>query len=296
VIVIPGPASVELGKEIAEQLKAEAVSVESKRFPDGESYIRFDDNMENESVVIVQTTSPPQNENLIQLLLMADTAKELGAKTITAVVPYIAYARQDKRFRSGESFSVKTIVKLLQSCGVNKIFTVNSHSPNVLKTLSLPIVDLPAISLLAQHFKRQGLKDVFSLSLGKKGLDTAIEASRVLEGEYNVISTQRDTVTGIVTIEKKLLPIRNKDVVIFDDIISSGGTMIKAVAWVKEQAAKSVYVACVHPLLIDDAKEKILKNGADGIVGTNTVPSPVSVVSVAPLIVEALKNEMPTSG
>lgn len=295
-IVIPGPASVELGKEIAEQLKAEAVSVESKRFPDGESYIRFDDNMENESVVIVQTTSPPQNENLIQLLLMADTAKELGAKTITAVVPYIAYARQDKRFRSGESFSVKTIVKLLQSCGVNKIFTVNSHSPNVLKTLSLPIVDLPAISLLAQHFKRQGLKDVFSLSLGKKGLDTAIEASRVLEGEYNVVSTQRDTVTGIVTIEKKLLPIRNKDVVIFDDIISSGGTMIKAVAWVKEQAAKSVYVACVHPLLIDDAKEKILKNGADGIVGTNTVPSPVSVVSVAPLIVEALKNEMPTSG
>jgi ribose-phosphate pyrophosphokinase len=296
VIVIPGPASVELGKEIAEQLKAKVVLVEFKRFPDGESYIRFDGNVENENVVIVQTTSPPQDEKLIQLLFMADTAKELGAKTITAVVPYLAYARQDKRFRSGESFSVKTIVKLLQACGVKKIFTVNSHSPNVLKTLSLPIVDPPAISLLAQHFKQQGLRDVFSLSLGKKGLDTAIEASKVLEGEYNVISTQRDTVTGIVSIEKKPLPIRNKDVVIFDDIISSGGTMIKAVAWVKEQAAKSVYAACVHPLLIGDAKEKILKNGADGIVGTNTVPSPVSVVSVAPLIAKALKNEMPTSG
>jgi ribose-phosphate pyrophosphokinase len=296
VIVVPGPASVELGKEIAEQLKAKVVPVESKRFPDGEVYIRFDGNVENENVVIVQTTSPPQDENLIQLLLMADTAKELGAKTITAVVPYLAYTRQDKRFRSGESFSVKTMVKLLQTCGVNKIFTVNSHSPNVLKTLSLPVVDLPAISLLAQYFKRQGLKDVFSLSLGKKALDTAIQASRVLEGEYNVISTQRDTVTGIVTIEKKPLSVRNKDVVIFDDIISSGGTMIKAVAWVKEQAAKSVYAACVHPLLIGDATEKILKNGADGIVGTNTVPSPVSVVSVAPLIVEALKNEMPTSG
>ncbi len=295
-IILPGPTSVELGKEVAEQLKAKVVPVEFKRFPDGESYIRFDGNVENKNVVIVQSTSPPQDENLIQLLLMADTAKELGAKTITAVVPYLAYARQDKRFRSGESFSMKTIVKLLQTCGINKIFTVNSHSPNVLKTFSLPIVDLPAINLLAQHFKRQGLKNVFSLSLGKKGLDTAIEASRVLEGEYNVISTQRDTVTGIVTIEKKPLPIENKDVVIFDDIISSGGTMIKAVAWVKEQAAKSVYAACVHPLLIGDAKEKILKNGANGIVGTNTMPSSVSIVSVAPLIVEALKNEMPTGG
>ena len=280
----------ELGHEIASQLKAKVVSVESKRFPDGESYIRFDGNVKNEEVVIVQTTSPPQNESLIQLLLMADNAKELGAKTITTVVPYLAYNRQDKVFRLGEAFSMKTVVKLLKACSADRIFTVNSHNPNVLRTLGLPIVDLSAISLLAQHFKKRGLKDVFSLSLGKKALATAKEAGRVLEGEYSIISTKRDTMTGNVSIEKKLLPIKNKDVVIFDDIISSGGTMIKAVAWVKEQGARHVYASCVHPLLIDDAKEEILKNGADDVVGTNTMTSPVSVVSVAPLIVEALRK------
>jgi len=290
VIALPGPASVELGRNIAAQLKVEAISVEFKRFPDGESYIRFDGDVKKEDVVIVQTTGPPQNENLIQLLLMVDNAKDLGAKTITAVVPYFAYARQDKRFRSGEAFSAKTIVKLLQACGVSKIFTVNSHNPAFLKTLSLPIQDLPATGLLAQHFKKQGFKNAFSLSMGKKGLDTAVEASKVLEGKHDYIPTQRDRVTGNVTIEKKLLRVKNKDVIIFDDIISSGGTMIKAVAWVKEQGARRVYAACVHPLLIGDAEDKILKSGANGIVGTDTIPSSISMVSVAPLIAQALKK------
>jgi len=290
VIVIPGPASVELGKEIAAQIRATVVPVEFKRFPDGESYIRFDDRVEAQDVVIVQTTSPPQNENMIQLFLIADTAKDMGAKNITAIVPYFAYARQDSRFRPGEALSVKTIVTLLKTCGVSRVITVNSHNPVILKTLPIPVEDLSAISLLAQYFKKQGFNNAFSLSLGKKGLDTALEASKVLEGKCDYIPTQRDRITGNVTIEKKTLPIENKDAIIFDDIISSGGTMIKAVSWVKEQGAKRVYAACVHPLLIGDVKERILKSGADGIVGTDTVPSSVSVVSVAPLIVQALKK------
>jgi len=290
VIIIPGPASVELGREIAARLKAKVVPAEFKRFPDGESYLRFDGKIESHEVVIVQTTGPPQNENLIQLLLMADNAKDMGAKSITAVVPYFAYARQDSRFRLGEALSIKTIVTLLKTCGVSRIITVNSHNPAILKTMSTLIEDLSVITLLAQYFKKKGFKNAFSLSLGKKGLDTAVEASKVLEGEYGFIPTQRDRITGTVTIEKKSLPLKNRDVVIFDDIISSGGTMMKAVAWVKEQGAKRVYAACVHPLLTGDTKEKILKSGADGIVGTDTVTSSISVVSIAPLIAQALKK------
>ncbi len=289
-IVVLGPASVELGKAVATQMKTKAVPVDFKRFPDGESYIRFDGDVSGEDLVIVQTTGPPQNENMIQLLLMADNAKDLGAETITAVVPYFAYARQDTRFRPGEAFSAKTLIKLLQSCGVSKIVTVNSHNPKLLKTLSLPIEDLSAIGLLAEHFRKQGFKNAVSLSMGKKGLDTSVEASKVLKGECDYIPTQRDRITGSVTIENKSLPVKDKDVIIFDDIISSGGTMIKSVAWVKEQGARRVYAACVHPLLIGDAKEKILKAGADGVVGTDTVSSSISAVSVAPLIVKALKK------
>lgn len=287
-IIVPGPASQELGRKIAKLLKLNFVSIEFKRFPDGESYIRFEGEVENEDVVIVQTTSPPQNENLVQLLLMADTAKDLKARTITAVVPYFAYARQDQRFRPGEAFSVKTIVKMFQTCGVSKIFTVNSHNPAILKTLQVPIEDLSAIPLLAEHFKNKGFDGAYSLALGKKGLATAVEADKVLKGGYGYISTQRDRITGKVTIKEKPLPVKDRDVIIFDDIISSGGTMIKAVAWARKQGARTVHAACVHPLLMGDAEDKIIQSGADSIVGTDSVPSHISVVSVAPLIAEAL--------
>jgi len=287
-IVIPGPASQELGRQIADALKTRTVPIEFKRFPDGESRIRFTESVEGEDVVIVQTTSPPQNENLIQLFIMADNAKDLKARSITAVVPYFAYARQDRRFRPGEPFSLKTIITLLETCGVSRIVTVNSHNPKVLKNFHIRIDDLSAISLLAEYLKGRGFSRAFSLSLGKKAVDMAMEADSVLGGGYGFISTRRDLVSGEVTIEEKALPVRNRDVIVFDDIISSGGTMVKAVEWVREQGARRVYAACVHPLLIGDAKDRILESGADGIIGTDCVPSPFSVVSVAPLIAEAL--------
>ncbi|HDI07840.1 MAG TPA: ribose-phosphate pyrophosphokinase, partial [Candidatus Bathyarchaeota archaeon] len=149
-IVVPGPASRELGRRVAEKLEAKIVDVFLKRFPDGECYIRFEsEEFQGEDVAVVQTTAPPQHENLVQLFLMADTLKDFGAASITAVVPYFAYARQDKRFLPGEAFSVKTVVKLLKNCGVDKIITVNAHNPKVLKNFNIPVIDLSAIPLLA---------------------------------------------------------------------------------------------------------------------------------------------------
>jgi len=287
-IIIPGPASQKLGQRIGELLKTGVVPMEFKRFPDGESYLRFDGDLKGEDVVIVQTTGPPQNENLIQLFLMADNAKDLGARTVTAVVPYFAYARQDKRFRPSEVFSVKTVMRMLEACGVDRIITVNSHNPETLRTFGIHVEDLSAIGLIAEHFKTHGFDRAFSLSLGKKALGIAKQAGSVLGGGQGCVQTQRDRLTGRVTIERKPLPVKDRDVIIFDDIISSGGTMVEAVKWVKEQDARRVFAACVHPLLIGDAEERISKSGAEGIVGTDCVSSPVSVVSVAPLIAGAL--------
>ncbi len=291
-IIVPGPASRELGHEIAKQLQAKTVDTFMKRFPDGEYYIRFEtEDFQGQDIIIVQTTAPPQHESLIQLFLMADTAADFGAKSITAVVPYFAYARQDKRFLIGEAFSVKTMVKLLESCGISQIITVNSHNPKVLETFNVPVKDLSAIPLLAEYFKKEGLvENAISLSLGKKALAIASEADSILKGGFDYVPTQRNKVTGKVTLEERKLKVENHDVVIFDDIISSGGTMAKAVKMVKEQGAKKVYAACVHPLLVGNAEERILANGAEAIVGTDCVPSKISVVSVAPIIVEALKE------
>ena len=288
--VIPGPASKELGEKLAKLLNAEVVPVFVKTFSDGESYIRFEkQSLRNEDVVIVQTTGPPQDQRLIQLMLMADNARDMETKSITAVVPYLAYSRQDKRFLAGEAFSTKTIIKSLEGCGVDSIITVNAHNPAVLKTFTIPVQDLSAIPLLAEYFMSNNLvENSLALSLGKKALGVAQEADRVLHGGYDYLSTKRDVATGNVTLEDKELPIRNRDVIVFDDIISSGGTMAKAVKFAKEEGARRVYVACVHPLLMGDSQRRIIENGAEQIIGTDCVQSPVSKVSVAPLISQVL--------
>jgi ribose-phosphate pyrophosphokinase len=287
-IVLPGPASQDLADRLAFQLKSRLIPVISKKFPDGENYIRIEGDLQNQDVIIVQTTSPPQDERLIQLFLLASAARDQEAKKITVVIPYFSYSRQDKVFLKGEAFSARIIVNLLKTCGVSRIITVDAHNPTTLSTFNVPIVDLSAISLLAQYFKDLGLSGAISLSMGKKGEGTAEEAAKILEGGFEYISTRRDRYTGEVSIEKKFLNVEGKVAIFFDDIISSGGTMAQAVAHAKQQGATKVYAACVHPLLIANAKKRILESGANEIVGTDTVPSRVSVVSVAPLIAKAL--------
>jgi ribose-phosphate pyrophosphokinase len=288
--IIPGPASKELGRKIAKYLNTQPTPVFIKTFPDGESYIRFETaSLKDEDVIIVQTTSPPQDQRLIQLMLMADNAKDMQAHTITAIVPYFAYSRQDKRFTPGEAFSIKTIIKLLQNCGVCKIITVNAHNPTVLKNFNIPITDLSAISLLAEYFKTNKLvQNPLSLSMGKKALSVAQEADNILHGGYDYLTSKRDVTTGNVTLEDKPLSVKNRDAIIFDDIISSGGTMAKAVKMIKDKGARKVYSACVHPLLIGDSYKHIIENGAEDIIGTDAVESPVSKVSIAPLIGKTL--------
>jgi len=290
-LILPGPSSPNLAHVLAKTLRTRLVPVFFKKFPDSENCLRIDGDIRDEDVVIVQTTSPPQDERMMQLFLLSSAAKSQGARTITAVVPYFAYCRQDQAFIPGEAFSVKILVDLLKVCGVTKIITVDAHNPAVLRSLVLPVHDLSAIPLLANYFKDQGFEGAVSLSMGKKGLENAKRASRVLKGGYDYVPTIRDRNTGKISIEEKPLNVQEKVAIFFDDIISSGGTMIKAVAYAKRQQARTVFAACVHPLLIGDARRRILQSGAAEVVGTDSVPSQVSVVSVAPVIVEALAQE-----
>jgi ribose-phosphate pyrophosphokinase len=277
-----------LGQKVAETLNAQIVSVNLKSFPDGEYCLRFDGDLKGEEVVVVQSTGPPQDTNIMQLLLMLDAAKDLGAKKITAVVPYLAFARQDKRFLPGEVVSADTIVKLIEACGTDRFVTVNIHSENTLKRFSVPTLNLSAITLLAEHFKNRGLDGAFSLSPDKGAVELAGEADSVLGGGCGWLRKERDRYTGEIQVEEKSLNVKGRDVVVFDDIISTGGTIARAVKMLKTQGARRVYAACVHPLLIGEAKQKILQSGAEEIVGTDSIPSSVRTVSLAPLIAEAL--------
>lgn len=287
-IVIPGPASPDLGRKVADMLKSRTVSAIFKTFPDGESYIRLKGDIKDEEVVIVQTTGPPQDAHIMQLFLMVDAAKDLGAEKVTAVVPYLAYARQDKRFLPGEAVSIETFIKLIEASGIDHFLTVNVHEERILEKFGVPAENLSAMTLLAGYFKKKGLTEAFSLAPDRGALELAKEADKVLEGGCGWLRKERDRLTGEIRVEERKFNIEGRDVIVFDDIISTGGTIAAAVKMLKEQGARKVYAACAHPLLVGEAQKKIMQSGAEGIVGTDCVPSPVSVVSVAPLIAEAL--------
>jgi ribose-phosphate pyrophosphokinase len=289
-IVVPGPASQELGKKTAELIKAETVNVAFKRFPDGESYIRFESELKNEEVVIVQSTGPPQDTNLLQLFLMADTATEMGAKRVVAVVPYLAYSRQDKRFLQGEAFSIQVVTKLLREVGVDQLLTVNVHQ-KVLEEFPFPAKSVSAIPLLAEYFKSRGLEGVFALAPDEGAKEYAVMAAKILGGSYGWRHKERDRYTGAISFRDEKYDVKGKDTIIFDDIISTGGTTADAVRTLKMQGARRVYSACVHPLLIGNAEKSIMSSGAEEIVGTDCVSSSASKVSVAPLIAKVLTGK-----
>jgi len=290
--VIPGPASRELGLKVAEKLGVEAVKMEYKLFPDGESYVRFDSSVEGETVAIVQSTYPPQDKHLMELCLIADTAKDLGAKRVIAVVPYLAYARQDKRFLPGEAISIRTVGRLLRASGVDKLITVDAHSDEALKALNMEAVNVSAIDTLARYMAdEKGLRGAFALAPDRGALELAERASRTLGDGFGWLQKERSRITGEVKVEEKTLDVSGRTVIIFDDMISTGGTVIAALEVLKRQGASRVYAACTHPLLVRDALKRILASGCDGVIGTDSVPSPVSVVSIAGLLARELRNE-----
>jgi ribose-phosphate pyrophosphokinase len=279
-----------LGEKIAELLNAETISVTFKKFPDGESYIRLEGKIQGDEAVIVQTTCPPQDSRIIQLMLLADAAKRNGAKKITAVVPYLAYSRQDKAFLQGEPISIETIARALKTAGVDSLITVNVHQDKVLAKFPFPARTLSAIPLLAEYFRQKGFTRAFALAPDRGAIHIAEEVRKILGGECGYLEKQRDRYTGQVSVEKKAFDIKGKRVIIFDDIISTGGTIVAAAKIVKELGAEEVYTACVHPLLVGDAEKRILEAGVEEIIGTDSVPSHVSKVSLAPLIGNALKE------
>jgi len=282
--IIPGPASKHLGEKLAELLGVETVPLVFKTYPDGESYVRLEGTVQNEEAVIVQTTSPPQDTRLIQLALIADAAKRLGAEKITAVVPYLAYARQDKVFLKGEAVSIETVARMLEAAGVDSLITVNVHEEKVLSRFPFMAKTVSAIPLLAEHFKQRGCGKAFALAPDKGAVWLAEEAKTVLGGECGYLEKHRDRYTGEVNTEKKRLDVKGNPVIIFDDIISTGGTIVAAAKIMKELGASKVYAACVHPLLIGNAEKRIHEAGVEEIVGTDSVPSRVSKVSLAPLL------------
>jgi len=290
-MIVAGPASTHLAKKVASLSGLKNIELEHKLFPDGESYFRVRSQIDKDHIFVFQGTHPPQNSNLLQLMLIVDGLKGLGVRRVSAVVPYLAYARQDRRFLEGELVSLDTVLKMLKASGLDKILTFNIHSPKTLETSPIPVENLDATGLIASHLLQAGVHRPLVISPGKKGEEMASEVASILETDYAVVTTDRDRATGHVTVSLDADP-RGREVVFVDDIISTGGTAIGAVQLCKARGAERVIVCCVHALLVDGADRKLMDSGASFVLATDTVPNEYGVASVSGLLAARLTREL----
>jgi ribose-phosphate pyrophosphokinase len=288
-LVISGINSINLAKRVGRRIKAKFISLEYKKFPDGELYLRLKSKINNENVILIETLYP-QNDSIIELLFLLDLINEFKPNSVTLVLPYFAYARQHKRYRNFEAISAKTLAKLIQSFGINKIIAVNLHSEEVIKFFDIPVVNLAAEKLIAEYFLSKNLKNPFVLIPDQEREEMAKNAAEILKCGYFFLKKYRSRVTGEIKTEIfKDFDLKGKDVIILDDIISSGKTMLNAIRIAKKKKARNIFVSCVH-YIPSSIYKKFLKLGVKEVVATNTIPSEISKIDISPLISKEIEN------
>lgn len=292
--IVGGPSSLNLARKISEVLNIPLVKVRTKRFPDGEFYFKFEENISGENILVVQSLYPPQDMRAMELFLILHTARDLGADAIKVFVPYLAYSRQDERFLDGECLSASMMAEIIEELGADALYTVDVHNENLLKMYKIPVYNLTASGELARYFAKKDLEDPFIIAPDDEDLAIrrAKHAARVLETEYDALEKRRDRYTGEIVTYKKDLRVRERDAIIIDDIISTGKTVANAARILKEQGARRVLVGVSHALLIGDSVGIIMENGVEEIVGTDSVINEYAKVSVAPVLARALKGEL----
>ncbi len=286
--MIAGPASSDLAEKITKRLGAQLVAAELRIFSDGESKIRMVG--AGKHCVIVQSTHPPTDTHLMQTLMMARKCADDGARDICAVIPYLAYARQDRAFLDGEVVSIALVAKLLEAAGAGHIVTVDIHSQLAMSYFA-SMQNVSSIPLLADYASRMKLHRPVAVSPDAGGADRANEFAMRLKADAVALRKSRNKTTGEVAVDEKLdIDVSGRDVILVDDMISSGGSIIKAAELLRRKGAGKVYAMCAHALLIGDAAQKINAAGVQDIISTNSVPSEYARVDLSPAIAEVLES------
>jgi len=286
--VIGGGASKDLAKRLARKLKAVYIETETKIFPDGESKITLRKIPKKSVILVVQSTYPPVDTNLLQVLSIISQVRKISSRTF-AIMPYMGYARQDKQFLSGEVITMSVVAKMLQSAGAKKVIVVDIHSNTALNHFNIPTENVSAIPELAKYFKKLNLRNALVVSPDMGGSLRSKKFASLLKSDFIVLKKHRDRKTGRVSIQTTKADVQGKDLIIVDDMISTGGSVIKAAQFLKKQKCKRVFVACTHGLLVGDAEKKIRKAGVSRIISTNTIPGNTSKVDVSEILAKSVQ-------
>ena len=292
--IFTGNANPELAKEICDYLGLPLGEAFVGRFNNGEVQIMIDESVRGKDVFIIQPTSYPVNDNLMELMVMADALKRASARHITAVVPYYGYARQDRKTRGREPITAKLVANLMQTSGITRLVTIDLHAGQIQGFFDVPVDHLYGASILAKYINEKNLEDVIVVSPDLGGVTRARDLADRIGAPIAIIEKKRPE-PGVAKVMNLIGDVKGKNCIIVDDIVDTAGSLVEGAKALKEFGAKSVMAAVTHAVLTDPASERIVNSNIKELIVTNTMPLPencklenVTQLSVAPLLGEAI--------
>lgn len=292
--IFTGNANPELAKEICDYLGLPLGEAFVGRFNNGEVQIMIDESVRGKDVFIVQPTSYPVNDNLVELLVMADALKRASARHITAVVPYYGYARQDRKTRGREPITAKLVADLMQTAGITRLVTVDLHAGQIQGFFNVPVDHLLGASILAKYINEKKMEDLIVVSPDLGGVTRARDLADRVGAPIAIIEKKRPQ-PGVAKVMNLIGNVEGKNCIIIDDIVDTAGSLVEGAKALKEFGAKSVMACVTHAVLTDPACERIANSNIKELIVTNTISLPpehklpnITSLSVAPLLGEAI--------
>ena len=292
--IFTGNANPALAKEICDYLGLPLGEAFVGRFNNGEVQIMIDESVRGKDVFIIQPTSYPVNDNLMELMVMADALKRASARHITAVVSYYGYARQDRKTRGREPITAKLVANLMQTSGITRLVTIDLHAGQIQGFFDVPVDHLYGASILAKYINEKNLEDVIVVSPDLGGVTRARDLADRIGAPIAIIEKKRPE-PGVAKVMNLIGDVKGKNCIIVDDIVDTAGSLVEGAKALEEFGAKSVMAAVTHAVLTDPASERIANSNIKELIVTNTMPLPenckldnVTQLSVAPLLGEAI--------
>ena len=292
-----GNANRPLAEEIAQHLHMRLGDVDVSRFSDGEVYVQINENVRGQDVFVVQPTCPPVNDHLMELLVMIDALKRASARRITAVLPYYGYGRQDRKVMPRVPITAKLVADLITTAGCQRVLAVDLHAGQIQGFFDIPVDHLfAAPPVIVDYLAKKDLKEPVLVSPDAGGVERARAIAKRLNAGLAIIDKRRDG-PNVAVFMYLIGDVKDKDVVVIDDMIDTAGTLIQAVEAVKREGARRVLACAVHGVLSGPAIKRIESSALEEVVITNSVPlapekanPKIHVLSVAPLLAEAIRR------
>lgn len=296
--LISGSSNPTLAKNLAQELDIEQVKVELSKFANDEKRVQLNDSVQGETVIVVQSFSQPVDEHIMEFLLLTDALERAGAKKVYAIIPWYGYSLQDKVFNDGEPLSAKVVANLISNSYTHRVFLLDVHNPSIAGFFSVPTHHLSALPLFQKYVEQNFALDqavVASPDFG--GLKKAAKLAKTLNLDLANIEKSRDLQTGKIIKMELHGEVKNKIVLVFDDVIVSGGTLIEATEVLKKAGAKEIHFLATHALLVNEAESKLQKSSLDSVIVSNSItqdnlPDKFKAVDCAPYFAQKLTGLM----